>query len=190
MLTNEFPCDIITVALGICVMVAQQTLTLYVWVRALDPQPKQADLFGRLFVLAGDLSSTQLQNCLPILDWVRKRAPSHLGASSQGPGRSSLPGAMRHSSELYAPTSRVNQTKYKRTPSGVLFALAGDLSSTQLQNCLSILDWVRKRAPSHLGACSQGTGRSSLPKAMRHSSELFAPTSRVNQTKCKRQPKN
>ena len=44
-------------ALGICVKVAQQTLTLYVWVRILDPQPKQkADLDGRLFVLAGGLS--------------------------------------------------------------------------------------------------------------------------------------
>ena len=32
-------CDIIVVALGICVKVAQQTLTLYVWVRILDPQP-------------------------------------------------------------------------------------------------------------------------------------------------------
>ena len=107
MLTNEFPCDIITVALGICVMVAQQTLTLYVWVRALDPQPKQADLFGRLFVLSGGLSSTQLQNRFSILDWVRKRAQSHLGARSQGTGRSSLPKAMRPSSELFAPTLRV-----------------------------------------------------------------------------------
>ena len=61
MLTNEFLCDIIIHALGICVKVAQQTLTLYVWVRILDPQPKQADLKGRLFVLAEGLYSTQLQ---------------------------------------------------------------------------------------------------------------------------------
>ena len=36
-------------------MVAQQTLTLYVWVRALDPQPTQRTPSGVLFALAGDL---------------------------------------------------------------------------------------------------------------------------------------
>ena len=55
MLTNENYCDIIIDALGICVMVAQQTLTLYVWVRALDPQPTQRTPSGVLFALAGDL---------------------------------------------------------------------------------------------------------------------------------------
>ena len=44
MLTNENVCAIIIHALGICVMVAQQTLTLYVWVRALDPQPIRTQL--------------------------------------------------------------------------------------------------------------------------------------------------
>ena len=43
MLTNKKTCAIIIVALGICVKVAQQTLTLYVWVRILDPQPISTD---------------------------------------------------------------------------------------------------------------------------------------------------
>ena len=43
-LTNRKTCAIIIHALGICVMVAQQTLTLYVWVRALDPQPFRTQL--------------------------------------------------------------------------------------------------------------------------------------------------
>ena len=43
MLTNENLCAIIIDALGICVKVAQQTLTLYVWVRILDPQPKNPE---------------------------------------------------------------------------------------------------------------------------------------------------
>ena len=44
-------CDIIVDALGICVKVAQQTLTLYVWVRILDPQPEKNDKF-RLVVFS------------------------------------------------------------------------------------------------------------------------------------------
>ena len=44
--------------LRICVRVAQQTLTLYVWVRILDPQPKnEPTQTGRFFrSLAADLS--------------------------------------------------------------------------------------------------------------------------------------
>ena len=42
-LTFIFLYAIIVHALGICVKVAQQTLTLYVWVRILDPQPISTD---------------------------------------------------------------------------------------------------------------------------------------------------
>ena len=49
MLTNKKTCVIIIVALGICVKVAQQTLTLYVWVRILDPQPKNPTLKSWIF---------------------------------------------------------------------------------------------------------------------------------------------